>query len=501
MSFISLQGVADMSLALDRDTAPTAAETAVSDPIVEPAPTGRLYRVVWRWHFYAGLLVVPFMVMLAITGIIYLFKPQLDALMYPLHVQPGQTTLSASRQVEAVLVAYPDASMIEFRPAPASDRSAIVGIATADERSLAVFVNPYTGQVLGERDENWNLQWAAVTLHGELMIGTIGDYVVELAACWALVLVITGLYLWWPRKGFAIWGTLLPRLRASNKRIFWRDLHAVPGFWGAFIVAFLIITGLPWAGFWGDTFAQVWNRYPAELWNNVPVSTQLTGSLNEDGTKNVPWAAEALPMPKSNSSHANHSGQSAAPVTPVVTADGIAPGTPVNLDSVVALAQAKGVAPGYTVTLPDGEEGVYTVGLFHDQPQNSRTMHIDQYSGKVLADIGWEQYGLVPKGVELGIALHEGRYFGFLNQLLMLFAALVVILLAVSGTVMWWRRRPADRLGAPAMPKNMPLVKGFLVLTVALGALFPLVGISLTIVVLLDWLLLSRVPALRQAFG
>mgnify|MGYP003608572640 CR=1 FL=1 len=35
----------------------------------------------WRWHFYAGLFVIPFMILLSLTGIVYLFKPQLDQLM------------------------------------------------------------------------------------------------------------------------------------------------------------------------------------------------------------------------------------------------------------------------------------------------------------------------------------------------------------------------------------------------------------------------------------
>ena len=41
------------------------------------------YNLAWRWHFYAGLFVIPFMILLSLTGIVYLFKPQLDQLMYP----------------------------------------------------------------------------------------------------------------------------------------------------------------------------------------------------------------------------------------------------------------------------------------------------------------------------------------------------------------------------------------------------------------------------------
>ena len=37
-----------------------------------------LYRTVWRWHFYAGLLVIPLVLILSVTGAAYLFKPQID---------------------------------------------------------------------------------------------------------------------------------------------------------------------------------------------------------------------------------------------------------------------------------------------------------------------------------------------------------------------------------------------------------------------------------------
>lgn len=41
------------------------------------------YQRIWRWHFYAGLFAAPFLILLSLTGIVYLFKPQLDNLLYP----------------------------------------------------------------------------------------------------------------------------------------------------------------------------------------------------------------------------------------------------------------------------------------------------------------------------------------------------------------------------------------------------------------------------------
>ncbi|MFN3374324.1 MAG: PepSY-associated TM helix domain-containing protein [Chloroflexus sp.] len=258
----------------------------------------------------------------------------------------------------------------------------------------------------------------------------------------------------------------------------------------------LIITGLPWATFWGSNFARVWAQYPPELWEDVPLSDTTAASLNTGSEKIVPWAVEETPLPQSDP-HAGHQGDGVGPNANVTHR---AVSTPVTIDSVVAFWQAVGVPAGFSVTQPSSPEGVYTITIFADQPTNSRTIHIDQYSGRVLADIGWEQYGLVPKLVETGIAVHEGRLFGFWNQLLMLFAALTVILLSITGPVMWWRRRPKGRLGAPAMPQ-LPLMRGLLILIIVLGALFPLAGLSFALVVVLDWLVIRRIPALRHALS
>ena len=56
--------------------------STTSPPQEGKRKTFDLYRAVWRWHFYAGLLVLPFMITLAITGGLYLFKDELDALIH-----------------------------------------------------------------------------------------------------------------------------------------------------------------------------------------------------------------------------------------------------------------------------------------------------------------------------------------------------------------------------------------------------------------------------------
>lgn len=40
------------------------------------------YQWIWRWHFYAGVVFAPFLLVLAITGGIYLFKAEIEHKLY-----------------------------------------------------------------------------------------------------------------------------------------------------------------------------------------------------------------------------------------------------------------------------------------------------------------------------------------------------------------------------------------------------------------------------------
>ncbi|WP_203564069.1 PepSY domain-containing protein [Deefgea sp. CFH1-16] len=84
------------------------------------------YAVVWRWHFYAGLLVIPVLMLLAVTGAIYLFKPQLDPLLYPqlLRLSPAKQAVTADAMVVTLTHNYPAMQVTKYTPAEQIDRSA-----------------------------------------------------------------------------------------------------------------------------------------------------------------------------------------------------------------------------------------------------------------------------------------------------------------------------------------------------------------------------------------
>ena len=457
-------------------------------------PKISFYNLAWRWHFYAGLFVAPFMILLALTGLIYLFKPQLDPLLYRslLVVPVAEQRLSADQLLQRTQAAYPHDSISQYLPPAAADRSGQF-VVKAGGRELNLFIDPYNGQILGVQDAKLNLQAVARALHGELMIGTLGDRLVELAAGWGIVLVISGLYLWWPR-GTTASGVLWPRWR-SRGRALWRDVHAVLGVWGSLCLLLMLLSGMTWTGFWGKQFANVWNRFPAAMWNEVPTSDLQARSLNTAARQTVPWALENTPMPMSTVSgaHAEHMQHAATQHAPA------APG--ISLQSVVDSTAQRGVGAGHSITLPSSDTGVFTVALFADDPRNDATLHIDQYTGKVLADVRWRDYGNVARATEMGVMLHEGKLFGPLNQWAIALVCLMILLGAVSGLVIWWQRRPEGSLGVPPLRHDLPRWKTAMVIMGVISVMFPLVGLSLIAVWTLDWAVLTRLKRSRAVPG
>jgi uncharacterized iron-regulated membrane protein len=446
-------------------------------------PNVSFYNLAWRWHFYAGLFVAPFMIMLSLTGMVYLFKPQLDSLMYHdlLTVKPSHHMLSADEQQQRVLQTYPQVLISKYLP-PANAESSAQFVIKQDGREVNLFIDPYSGKVLGTQDAKNNLQAMARAIHGELLIGTVGDRLVEMAAGWGIVLVVSGVYLWWPR-GRSPAGVLWPRISARG-RVLWRDLHAVTGFWGSVALLFMLLSGMTWTGMWGKVYADVWNTFPAAMWNDVPKSEKQAGHLNDASVQTVPWAMENTPMPVSGGDHAehmNHGSMSSAPASPSIT-----------LQRVVDIASERKIEPGYSITLPKTADGVFTVSVFADDPRNDATLHVDQYNGNVLADVRYTDYSAVSKATELGVMLHEGKMFGWVNQVLILFVCLMVLLSSVSGIVIWWKRRPQNGFGVPPLRHDLPRWKVATAVMIVLGVAFPLVGISMLAVWMLDRIARSR---------
>lgn len=435
------------------------------------------YQTLWRWHLYAGLFFAPFIFILAITGSMYLFKPQIEQWMYrDLYVVNDEgSKLPPSLLMEKVSSTYPDSTVVKYRPGEAATRSAEVKINQNNE-VYTVFVDPYSADIIGEINDKNRLMDRIEEFHGELMLGTTGDRIVELAACWALILVFTGLYLWFPRDKNTWRGILIPRFKTNRKTLL-RDLHAVPAFWISAVMVFLIITGLLWSGFWGTRIQTLATNtgvgYPPSIW----VGSAPSSGLKTKDIADVPWAAENLEVPSSTVKEVQ-----------------------LSIDKVVSIASNLEIYPTYEVIFPKTPEGVFTLSVFPPQARDEATVHIDQYSGAVLANYRYENYEPIGKLMAWGITLHKGLEFGLMNQIIGFVVCIGIAGIVFTGFVMWWKRKPNGKMGAPRSI-SPGKIKGLLVVLAVFGILFPLVGVSLIVVGIIDFFIIKRVPALKKFFN
>jgi uncharacterized iron-regulated membrane protein len=444
------------------------------------AVSSALYRAVWRWHFIAGLLVLPFVILIAVTGGIYLFKDEINNVAYRdlrIVVPADTAALAPSRITASALAAHPG-TLKAYQPAPAADRAAEVKILEEDGLKNAVFVNPYSGAVLGTLWDAGASGSPAMhvvrKLHSLEYVGWFGNRVIEAVAGWMVLLTATGVYLWWPRGKKVGTATI----RATKGRPWWRDLHAVTGVYTAGFIVFLALTGLPWSKVWGgyfyDSATALGLGMPDGYWSAYPASTVPTG----EALDRTPWIMEKQPMPTS----------------------GAAPGVPAGIDQVVARVEGLGIAPGYALYMPSGETGVFTASVYPDDITQERVIHLDQYSGEVLYDAGLGNLGALGRAAEWGISIHMGQAFGLANQLILLLACAAMVAMCVAGGVMWWKRRPAGALGVPQIPADWRIPRTLLVMAILAGVFFPLVGLTLIVLALIEGVIhLSDRRRLRAA--
>ncbi|MFN7009748.1 MAG: PepSY-associated TM helix domain-containing protein [Allorhizobium sp.] len=468
--------------------------TIISDTRAAPASTGlarRFYTTAWRWHFYAGLYVAPFLIMLAVTGLIMLWSAVLVGRdgEKAFSVTPAASQVLVSRQAESALAAVPGGSLVQYIAPRTPEGAAVFRVASGDAATM-VAVDPYSGTVLGSWERRKGLYDLADTIHGTLLIGDLGDRLIEIAAGFGVVLIVTGLYLWWPREGRGLARVLVPQLSARGRAL-WKSLHATIGFYVSLILLVFLLSGLTWAGIWGEKFTQAWSTFPAEKWDNVPLSDATHAAMNHGGIKEVPWTLEQTPMPASGSQAGT---------------GGLPEGQAVDIDGVVAFARSIGFSDRFQLNVPGDETGVWTLSrdtMSNDSgnPMSDRTVHIDRYTGKVLVDVGFAEYGPAGKAMAVGIAFHEGD-MGVWNVALVTLFCLSVIFLSVSGIVMWWMRRPrgAARL-LPPVAEPGPLWKTGAIVMLALALLFPLSGAVLVAVLALDLLVIRHVRPLKRFVG
>ena len=457
-----------------------------------------MYNTIWRWHFYAGLFCIPFVLVLSITGAIYLFKPQVEAVLdqsYDHLVVTGSRT-SAEAQVKAALAAVPNSKLNAYE-LPEMPNSAVRVLVGSKQDLTRIYVHPETLQILKIEQEDDKFMRIVHRLHGNLLFGDSGSYLVELAASWAIVMFITGLYLWWPSNIKSMAGIVYPRL-GKNLRVRWRDLHAVTGFWISFFTLFLLLSGLPWAKSWGGLLKEVRHmssgKFVQQDW-----TTGRSSELLERQNMNMPKMNMAS---MDNSEHADHIGHQH-----MIDKNGMHKMVMPNidysaLDRLITTVQPLQLAAPVLISPPSKKSPEWTVSSKAQNRPLRADLVLDATTGAIKSRKNFADRPLIDRIIGTGVAIHEGQLFGWFNQLLGLLTALGLILLSVSAIILWWRRRSVGTLGAPpANKKSTAYSFGLITVIIVLGILLPFFGLTLLVVLLIERLILRNISSAQNFLG
>ena len=396
----------------------------------------RLYRIIWRWHFYAGMIIALPLIVVAATGALYIFKDEIEGLLHPgvVYVEPAAERVSYDQQLAAAHATVGPGFKIGLMQVFTNPKRA-TALAMGGATFQFGYVDPYRGNYTGSIEKG-GFSDIVLDLHRTLFLGTTGRIVVELTTCWTIVLAATGIYLWWPHKAKQVWGVWLPRLWAKPYVVL-RDLHSVGGFYVAMVAIVIALTGLIYTYAWGRGFQYVAQKTDAYDMFSKPMLS-----------KSPPEAKD------------------------------------VSMDRIVEIAQQRMPGNNLTVWFPRAPNGVYLVTANNERgPQVNEILFLDRATGEILEDRYNSQTKIMYQLGSWNFPLHVGTIWGMPSKIVWLVTCIVLMTSPVTGVWMWWLRRPTGRLGLPRrVDARRPR---WLVATVtATSILLPALGLSVVVLLL-----------------
>jgi len=193
----------------------------------------------------------------------------------------------------------------------------------------------------------------------------------------------------------------------------------------------LLFSGLPWTDNWGAVIKSV--RSEMGWIDNKPQDWQGGG----DAPDGLHQGHDHFAMLNAQKER--------RPVTP--------PPNGLTLSDIVRLAHKENMAFPALVQ-PPGAPSRFgppngNVWKLTSEAQNRpliRNILYDPQSGEVISRTGFSDKHIADRIIGYGIAWHEGQLFGWINQLIGLLTAIALITIAVSGTRMWWKKRPSQAM-------------------------------------------------------
>lgn len=452
------------------------------EPPGRPGVWSGLRPLLLRLHFYAGILIGPFLLTAAVTGLLYTATPQIESVVYGHELKVGARGAAEplAKQVEAARAAVPGGRLVSVTlGAGATDSTRVAfdvrGLPEGDTRTA--FVNPYSGEVLGTLRTTG--EWLPVrawfdSLHRTLHLGSFGRNYSELAASWLWVEVAGGLALWLgaPRNRQRLRKLFVPR-RSPGGRGRTLSWHGAVGLWVSAGFLALSATGLTWSVHAGANIGKI--------------QDSLGGS--------TPAVATAIGHTGGDRAGAGHR-SGAAPHSASGSAGGSASRKDVGIDAVARAARGAGLHGKLVITPPADARSAYVAKENTRRwPELQDSVAVDPANGKVTAALRFDDYPVLAKLTRWGIDAHMGLLFGLANQIVLALIAVALIGMVLWGYRMWWLRRPARATGP--RPGRLPVrgawrrvpgkVMAPLVVVAAVIAYYlPLFGLPLACFLLMD---------------
>ncbi|MBT1850690.1 PepSY-associated TM helix domain-containing protein [Enterobacter ludwigii] len=433
------------------------------------AAWGNLLR---RLHFYVGLFVGPFIFFAALTGTLYVATPQLENTLYrhALHTDSvGEARPLAEQIAVAENAVGSDLRLHAVRPGLVdgdTTRVMFADPALGPSENRAIFVDPVSLEVRGDMTVYGTsgilpLRQTIDYLHTSLMLGDVGRLYSELAASWMWVAALGGIALWFYTR---------PKRRMNNRFQNRRRVHVALG-WvllgGMLLFSATGLTWSQWAGGNVDTLRARMN------WLTPQVNTTLSG------------------VPAIMDEHAEHRGHHSGMMMPAMVMD------PTLFDDVLHAARTAGIDASKLEIRPakTAEQAWTVTEIDRSWPTQVDAVSVDPHAMHILDRTRFEDFPLMAKLTRWGVDFHMGILFGLANQLLLIAFGIALCVLIVWGYRMWWMRRPAQSVVNPVQTlcQSWLALSGWAravtaIVSVLLGLAMPVMGVSLALFVLVDWL-------------
>ncbi|HEX8019931.1 PepSY-associated TM helix domain-containing protein [Mucilaginibacter sp.] len=268
----------------------------------------------------------------------------------------------------------------------------------AERSNLTAFVNPYTGQIVEQFNRRQTFLYSVEMFHRYLLGGknSLGDWVISLSTLFFLVILITGVILWWPKTKAIMKQRIKIKWDGSGKRLT-HDLHIVTGFYTSIFLILISASGLVMTFKWANStlFFLTNSKVVAKEDIKAPLSVYQQGVAS------------------------------------------IAPDAAVS-----ALGEKIADAENYTIRYPRDTAAVYTFNVLKKGSVElaTDTYYIDQYSGKLAGSALYADKSLGQRIRGVIKPIHTGSIYGWPTQVLAFLITLVSLIFPITGVMMWLNR-------------------------------------------------------------